>query len=209
MRVLFCKFPCPSFICFCKPSPHLLTPCPLKLENGPNVPAAVCSVPDSVGQLSDEKIEDDKESLDGKQEIENLPKSSLKKPSLESGAGKEVEKGRVQWMDLLGKELVEIKEFEPRIQEYKATPSSRKIRALRKSMGGLMESYRRQNAATSTRSAEYNFLTMASQLRALLPQLPAVGKWEQIPYYYIRFPCLEEHLVSPSPNRPTMLHGID
>lgn len=117
MRVLFCKVHCPSFICFCKPSSHLLTPCPLKLENGSNVPTTVCSVPDSVGEICSEKVDDqeeveDKGSLDERQiEIEILPKSSLKKPNSEPRI--QVEKARVQWMDLLGKDLVEIKEFEP------------------------------------------------------------------------------------------------
>ncbi|KAL5720521.1 hypothetical protein ACHQM5_013186 [Ranunculus cassubicifolius] len=111
MRVLFCKLHCP-LICFCKPSAHLLSP--LKLENSLNVPSSVSSVVDEVDQLSvEEKVDDDgdeKVSLDGNQEIEILPKSSLKKSCSQSG--KEVEKGKVQWMDFYGKELVEIREFE-------------------------------------------------------------------------------------------------
>ncbi|PIA59944.1 hypothetical protein AQUCO_00400666v1 [Aquilegia coerulea] len=108
MRVMFCKLHCPSFICFCKPSSHLLSPCPLKLENTPNVTPNVPSVPDVVDHLSPEK--DEKVSLDGKQEVAIVPKSSLKKSS--SQLGKEVGKGKVQWMDFYGKELVEIREFE-------------------------------------------------------------------------------------------------
>ncbi|KAF8403985.1 hypothetical protein HHK36_012095 [Tetracentron sinense] len=54
-----------------------------------------------------------KEKLDGKQEAESIPKSSLKKPSSEPIAPKEVEMRRVKWMDFLGKELIEMKEFEP------------------------------------------------------------------------------------------------
>lgn len=110
MRVLFCKLHCP-LICFCKPSSHLLSPCPLKLENTPSV-----SVPDGEGQLSVEKVvEVEKVSLEGSpQGVENeiVPKSSLKKSSSQSG--KEVEKGKVQWMDFFGKELTQIREFEPR-----------------------------------------------------------------------------------------------
>ncbi|KAJ4970540.1 hypothetical protein NE237_003639 [Protea cynaroides] len=112
MRVLFGKFRCPSFICFCKPPPHLLSPSPLKLENTPNVPGPLSSVPNAVDQFSGETIEVKNESFNGNQ-VENFPKSSLKKPSSEPGVQKEVEKAKVQWMDFLGKELVEIKEFEP------------------------------------------------------------------------------------------------
>ncbi|XP_042480039.1 uncharacterized protein LOC122060970 [Macadamia integrifolia] len=108
MRVLFGKFHCPSFICFCKPS-HLLSPSPLKLENSPHVPSPLSPVPDVV-ELSGERIEVKNESFDGNQ-VEN-PKSSLKKPSSEPRVPKEIEKKRVQWMDFLGKELVEIEEFE-------------------------------------------------------------------------------------------------
>ncbi|XP_042516180.1 uncharacterized protein LOC122090609 [Macadamia integrifolia] len=139
MWVLFGKFHCPSFICFCKPSSHLLSPSPLKLENIPHVPSPLSSVPDAVGQFSSETIGVKNESFNGNQvenfpkstlhlsvetievknesfngnQVENFPKSSLKKPSSESGVKKEVEKARVQWIDFLGKELVEIKEFEP------------------------------------------------------------------------------------------------
>ncbi|XP_006658316.1 uncharacterized protein LOC102699798 [Oryza brachyantha] len=40
-----------------------------------------------------------------------VPKSSLKKTSCEDS--KNVVKGNVKWMDLLGKDLAEVKEFEP------------------------------------------------------------------------------------------------
>ncbi|XP_058084752.1 uncharacterized protein LOC131232497 isoform X2 [Magnolia sinica] len=118
MRVLSYKFHCPSFICFCKSSAlPIFSPCPLKLENTHHVSSA----PDAVGQLPDEKekVEADKERVDGEVfeveddvDVEFLPKSSLKKP-VSGSDPKEVEKGRVQWMDFLGKELVEIREFEP------------------------------------------------------------------------------------------------
>ncbi|GMY16211.1 pollen-specific leucine-rich repeat extensin-like protein 1 [Fagus crenata] len=103
MRFFFCKIHCPSFIFFCKPSPHIYTAGPLKLENSP-----------PSDKLPSETIEDKEESLDGKQQqpVEEYLKSSLRKPSSESGAVKEVQKKRVQWMDYLGKELVEIREFE-------------------------------------------------------------------------------------------------
>lgn len=112
MRVLLCKLHCP-LICFCKPSSHLLSPCPLNLENIPDVASdEKNSIPDGEGEVSVETIEIEKVSLDGSpQAVEIVPKSSLKKSSSQSG--KEVEKGKVQWMDFFGKELTEIREFEP------------------------------------------------------------------------------------------------
>lgn len=120
MRFLFCKIHCPSFICFCKPSPHIYTSGPLKLENTPHVPSRLVSVPEASDQLLGETIEVKEESLDGKQQkpAENCLKSSLRKPTTESGAVKEDQKKRVQWTDLLGKELVEIREFESSELEY-------------------------------------------------------------------------------------------
>lgn len=114
MRVLFCKIHCPSFICFCKPSvPHLYNPGPLKLENTPHVPSTVVSVTDSSDQLPGEVIEVKEEGTDGILQAENdFRKSCIRKMSTELGAPKEVAKKKVQWMDKLGKELVEIKEFE-------------------------------------------------------------------------------------------------
>lgn len=113
MRVLFCKIHCP-FICFCKPSvPHLYNPGPLKLENTAHVPSTVVSVADSSDQLSGEFIEVNEEGTDGNLQAENvLRKSCIRNISTELGAPKEVTKKKVQWMDKLGKELVEIKEFE-------------------------------------------------------------------------------------------------
>ena len=116
MRFFFCKIHCPSFICFCKPSPHIYTAGPLKLENSPHEPSKPVSVLKASDKLPSETIEDKEESLDGKQQqpVEEYLKSSLQKPSSESGAVKEVQKKRIQWMDYLGKELVEIREFESR-----------------------------------------------------------------------------------------------
>lgn len=114
MRVLFWKFHCPSFICFCKSSPlSLPTPCPLDLENTQHVSSTLPSFPNAVEELSNEKVEDEKERVDVQVEDDDVPpRSSLRKPS---GSGsREIEKGKVQWMDFLGKELVEIREFEPR-----------------------------------------------------------------------------------------------
>lgn len=117
MRVLFCKIHCP-FICFCKPSAaaHLYNSGPLKLESTPpQAPFRVVSVSDSSDQLSAEapQITKEEESLDRKEQDENVLKSCIKKmPTGPSDPLKEVEKKRVQWIDNLGKELAEIKEFE-------------------------------------------------------------------------------------------------
>lgn len=117
MRVLFCKIHCPSFICFCKPSPSIYTPGPLKLENSPCVPStAIISVANAStnDHVSSDSIEvkDESVEVDGKQsQAQNCLKSSLKKAALDS---KEIEKKKVQWIDFLGKELVEIREFESR-----------------------------------------------------------------------------------------------
>ncbi|KAJ0021757.1 hypothetical protein Pint_31450 [Pistacia integerrima] len=135
MRVLFCKIHCPSFICFCKPSSHIYTPGPLKLENSPHVPSTtivsasddhqdVCGGGDEVKKVKDvESVVDGKQQQQQQQQEEqeqeqeeqeggeDCVKSSLKKEVLDSDS-KEKQKKRVQWMDFLGKELVEIREFE-------------------------------------------------------------------------------------------------
>ncbi|XP_059280547.1 uncharacterized protein LOC132034268 [Lycium ferocissimum] len=95
MRVLFCKIHCP-FICFCKPSAaHLYTPGPLKLQSTQHV----VSLPHQQSELKEESLEP---SGNGNG---NGLKSCIRKGPL-------VGPKRVQWMDNIGKELVEIKEFE-------------------------------------------------------------------------------------------------
>ncbi|KAK3030479.1 hypothetical protein RJ639_038785 [Escallonia herrerae] len=106
---------CPSFICFCKPSAaHLYTPGPLKLENTPHVPSSVVSVTDTSNHFSGEAIEFKEGNLDDekKQHAEIALRSCIRKVSSELSAPNEVQRKRVQWVDKLGKELVEIKEFE-------------------------------------------------------------------------------------------------
>lgn len=122
MRVMFAKIRCPPFICFCKPSPHIYTPGPLKLENAPHPnPHVPSSKPDTSDQLPDDPIEIKEESVDENPKppenslegAENSLKGNLRKPnSSDPAAPKEELKKRVQWMDFVGKELVEIKEFE-------------------------------------------------------------------------------------------------
>lgn len=119
MRFLFCKLHCP-FICFCKPAPHIYTPGPLKLESAPHVPpSTVVSVPDASHQLSAQtnEVKDDgivelekrRQQQHQQHEVGNCVKSSLKKATLET---KESRKKQVQWMDFVGKELAEVREFE-------------------------------------------------------------------------------------------------
>jgi len=90
---------------------HHHSPCPLKLEDVELVscsPSPVSVVLDK--SSSDEKVaEVEKNGLDcGKVEV--VVKSILKKPA---GRGTEgVKKGRVKWMDFMGKELIEIRELE-------------------------------------------------------------------------------------------------
>ncbi|XP_019173758.1 PREDICTED: uncharacterized protein LOC109169335 [Ipomoea nil] len=104
MRVLVCKIHCP-FICFCKPSAaHLYTQAPLKLENTPHAPSSIV-VGDPSGDIGEAK----EESVHGSKQaaINGGHRSCIRK------APKEIEKKKsVQWVDNLGKELVEIKEFE-------------------------------------------------------------------------------------------------
>ncbi|XP_026655750.1 uncharacterized protein LOC103723040 isoform X1 [Phoenix dactylifera] len=102
MRVSSCNCHCPLMCCS---KPSLPRHCP---PHASSVPAPVSVV--SEEKPSDEKDADEQAAVDeGKVEV--FLKSSLKKP--ESSDLKEDEKGNVKWMDLLGKELVEIKEFEP------------------------------------------------------------------------------------------------
>ncbi|KAL0436105.1 UNVERIFIED_CONTAM: hypothetical protein Sradi_0318400 [Sesamum radiatum] len=112
MRVLFCKIQCP-FICFCKSSAaHLYTSGPLKLENSPHVVPSTAFALSSASDKSSSGIKED--GLIGKQGAENVLKSCIRKIPYRSEANKEVGKKRVQWMDNLGKELAETKEFESR-----------------------------------------------------------------------------------------------
>lgn len=118
MRVLFCKIHCPSFICFCKPSTasHLYNSGPLKLENSPRAPH-LSVVIDQSDQDHVEEIVEVKEkeiSEDGKQEleIESIVLRSCMKNKGDPQSRSPTDRKKVQWMDNLGKELVDIKEFE-------------------------------------------------------------------------------------------------
>lgn len=112
-RVLSCKIYCP-FICFCKPSAahHLCTQAHLKLRSTQRVPASgvVSAIRDASGQLSVEGSDVKEVSVDGRQEGESggIRSCIRKSPS------EEIEKKKVQWVDDIGQELAEIKEFESR-----------------------------------------------------------------------------------------------
>ncbi|KAL8099427.1 uncharacterized protein LOC141683805 [Apium graveolens] len=130
MRVLFCKIHCPSFICFCKPSAaaHLYTSGPLKLDNSPHVlplgavPVNTATDNHSIiinnctDQLTGETIEVkdasclDDAKLEQASQVHAL-RSCIRKKEAASVPG-EVEKKKVQWLDNVGKELADIKEFE-------------------------------------------------------------------------------------------------
>lgn len=117
MRIVLCKFHCPSFICFCKSSPHINTSGSLKLENAPHIPSTVVSVSsESSDRLAatvkngtpDENPE--QLQIDGSMCV----KSSLKKKVLKEVEEAKEKKKKVQWMDFSGKDLVEVKEFDSR-----------------------------------------------------------------------------------------------
>ncbi|KAL1204904.1 hypothetical protein V5N11_017499 [Cardamine amara subsp. amara] len=149
MRVLLCKIQCPSFICFCKPSPHIYAAGSLKLEDTPQVSSSTSLVDahdhddnedDAHVVVVEEEEEEDVDHVDGllnevgerdcaveeKKEEEKeeeghsngeILKSSLKREVLDSEDDGRKEKKKVQWVDLMGKELAEIREFESSEEE--------------------------------------------------------------------------------------------
>ncbi|CAL9088467.1 unnamed protein product [Musa textilis] len=111
MRLSSCNCHYP-LICCCKSSSHYYPPCPPKSQWGDAENVSASPAPASTileEKPSEEKVVVEQTSAeDGKDEI--LLKSSLKKPR--ASHLEPVGKGNVKWLDLLGKELVEIKEFE-------------------------------------------------------------------------------------------------
>lgn len=96
MRVLFCKIHCP-FMCFCKPSAaHLYTSTPLKLDV---VPSTIYAVKQQ-------------EKHQAPPPPQTVLKSCIRDLSPRPDSTKDK---KVQWMDNLGKELTEIREFESRL----------------------------------------------------------------------------------------------
>ena len=98
--------------CFSKSSlDHHHSPCPLRLEDVQLVsciPSPVSAVLDK--NSSDEKVVAAEKNGLGCGKVEVVVKSILKKPAGHDAKG--IDKGRVKWMDFVGKELVEIREFE-------------------------------------------------------------------------------------------------
>ncbi|MQM03594.1 hypothetical protein Taro_036382, partial [Colocasia esculenta] len=112
MRVSSCKFLRPSLVCFSKSSVGHYPPATLNLEDGQQEPA--CASPGPVPDAPEESPSEEKIEVEKVDDVtvEVILKSSFKRPA-ESGS-KDVAKGRVKWMDFMGKELVEVKEFEAR-----------------------------------------------------------------------------------------------
>ena len=109
MRFVFCKIHCPPLICFCKPnSPHIYTPGPLELQNSPTPPPPP-PLPD--GEIiKEEKLLGNANPQPST--AQPCLRSSLRKPS--SAPKQEELKKTVQWTDILGKQLVDIREFQCR-----------------------------------------------------------------------------------------------
>lgn len=120
MRLSHCETYCVAPLCY--------IPCLPKSKDAPPpaaadaVAAAPCPVEDKPPQVQKievvapaaaDKDEDDKEHEHGdKTAPPPLPKSNLKKANCgEDGVC--APKGNVKWLDLLGKDLTEVKEFEP------------------------------------------------------------------------------------------------
>ncbi|KAK6925766.1 hypothetical protein RJ641_007485 [Dillenia turbinata] len=129
MRVLLRNIRCPSFVCFCKPSPQIYKPSPLKLENTPHPHAStasstVVSIPDAEKDHTVEVKPDNQNSscvnvAETDTQHQQQPQSlNILKSSLKKKKGSQEPEGlppkKVQWMDFLGKELVQLKEFESR-----------------------------------------------------------------------------------------------
>ncbi|KAK1356199.1 Acetyl-coenzyme A synthetase [Heracleum sosnowskyi] len=124
MRVLFCKIHCPSFICFCKPSSaaaHLYTSGPLKLDNSPHVlPLGVDPVTNdhnnTTHQLTGETIEVKDQSCLDDDKLEQASQVHALKTCFRNkeaaSVPSQVENKKVQWLDNVGKQLADIKEFE-------------------------------------------------------------------------------------------------
>lgn len=140
MRVLLCKIQCPSFICFSKPSPHIYASSgSLELENTPpQVSSSTATVVDADDDDNDDHDYVDAHVKEGVDHVDGLLneedcaveeekeghcsgeilRSSLRKVDLDSEDGVTREKKKVQWVDLMGKELAEIREFDCRLVSF-------------------------------------------------------------------------------------------
>lgn len=97
------------------------------MEDGPHVPPPAVSVPDGSDQSCGATAEaGDDAALDenGGETVKVITKSCLKKKKKAGFEGHCAEKKQVQWVDLLGKELAEVKEFESRWVNFSLSASS-------------------------------------------------------------------------------------
>lgn len=128
MRVVLGKLQCP-FICFCKPSSQIYTSRPLRLENTPQTTEQTQTQTQTQTKSQTEinescMYEDDatevNESEDGigitnhNQNPGCLESCLTKASSQKSEPATCAQKKKVQWLDFLGKELAQIREFESR-----------------------------------------------------------------------------------------------
>ncbi|KAL8159544.1 hypothetical protein V2J09_001081 [Rumex salicifolius] len=93
------------------PSSHLYTPSPLKLQNTPH--ASPPQPPDSNNSLEEAKAFESNGTCNG----DDIHPSEIGLKSILRKATPDyelVEKKKVQWVDLFGEQLAEIKEFETR-----------------------------------------------------------------------------------------------
>lgn len=107
-----CGFSCTSISSLFCASDGVACPPPLEVEGNSPHASVVCTVPDGTYKLPDEKVEVEDNCLDGN--VEAVLKGILKKEGVDDRVEDGIGKGRVQWMDYRGRELVEVKEFEAR-----------------------------------------------------------------------------------------------
>uniref|UniRef100_A0A7N0THJ2 Uncharacterized protein n=1 Tax=Kalanchoe fedtschenkoi TaxID=63787 RepID=A0A7N0THJ2_KALFE len=112
MRVWLSKIHCPSFICFCKPAQHLCAPPPPPPANLDSTTHRHTVVVHLSADKKEEPVDDRGDKVD-EAEIRNefILKSSIKR-KVDIDQGEEGRKKTVQWMDVTGKNLVDVKEFE-------------------------------------------------------------------------------------------------
>ncbi|KAF7061468.1 hypothetical protein CFC21_068161 [Triticum aestivum] len=125
MRLSHCETYCASPLCYipCLPKSKdappaadavSAPPCPVE-DKPPQVQKIEVVAPAAAAADKDEDGKDHKEHEDGeKTAAVPLPKSNLKKANC-GDDGVCAPKGNVKWLDLLGKDLTEVKEFEPRM----------------------------------------------------------------------------------------------
>ncbi|KAM0943558.1 hypothetical protein DsansV1_C13g0123451 [Dioscorea sansibarensis] len=112
MRVSFWEFLHCPLICSSKSSFKHCSSQPVGLEAAQVAVDVVEKLQDADAAADDDDDDDDNERVGGEKSVGFVLRSSLKKPSFDldsKGPGKD----GVKWMDFMGKELVEVREFEP------------------------------------------------------------------------------------------------